>query len=84
MEVLHMKKMLKNEKGFTLVEMLIVLAVISVLVLLIIPNAISILSTANEQGCEALNTSNDALIISNQITGDNASIPQSSFDRVCD
>ena len=79
-----MRKMLKNEKGFTLVEMLIVLAVISVLVLLVIPNAITILTSANEQGCEALNTSSNALRISNQLTGDNATIPQSSFDRVCD
>jgi len=78
------KKGLKNEKGFTLVEMLIVLAVISVLVLLVLPNAISILTAANEQGCEALNTSADALRIANEITGDDASIPQSSFDRVCD
>ena len=79
-----MKKMLKNEKGFTLVEMLIVLAVISILVLLIIPNAISILTTANEQGCEALNIADDAITIANELTGDNAAIPQSSFDRVCD
>lgn len=79
-----MQRMLKNEKGFTLVEMLIVLAVISILVLLIIPNAMSILSTANEQGCEALNTSNHALNIANELTGDNATIPQASFDRVCD
>ena len=79
-----MKKMLRNEKGFTLVEMLIVLAVISVLVLLVIPNAIAILGTANEQGCEALHTSNNALIIANELTGDDASIPQASFDRVCD
>ena len=78
-----MKKIL-NEKGFTLVEMLIVLAVISILVLLIIPNAITILGTANEQGCEALNISSDALEIANELTGDNAEIPQSSFDRVCD
>ena len=78
-----MKKVL-NDEGFTLVEMLIVLAVISILVLLVIPNALSILSTANEQGCEALNTSNDALIISNELTGGNAQVSQESFDRVCD
>jgi len=78
-----MKKMFKNEKGFTLVEMLIVLAIISILVLLIVPNAISILGTANEQGCEALNTSSEALRIANELTGDNAEIPQASFDRVC-
>ena len=79
-----MKEMLRNEKGFTLVEMLIVLAVISVLVLLVIPNAMTILRTANEQGCEALNSSENALTISNQLTGDNAYIPQAAFDRVCD
>jgi competence protein ComGC len=78
-----MKKLIRNEKGFTLVEMLIVLAIISVLVLLIVPNAISILGTANEQGCEALNTSSEALRIANELTGDNAEIPQASFDRVC-
>jgi len=49
----------------------------------IIPNAITILGTANEQGCEALNTSSDALRIANELTGDNAEIPQASFDRVC-
>jgi len=79
-----MKKILKNEKGFTLVEMLVVLAIISILVLLVLPNAINILGTANEQGCEALNSSQNALNISNELTGDNATIPQASFDRVCD
>jgi len=78
-----MKNMWRSDKGFTLVEMLIVLAVISILVLLIIPNALNILGTANEQGCEALNSSSHALDISNELTGDNASIPQASFDRVC-
>ena len=79
-----MKKLLKNEKGFTLVEMLIVLAVISILVLLIIPNAITILGTANDQGCEALYISSDALQIANELTGDDTAIPQSAFDRVCE
>lgn len=79
-----MKKIFKNEQGFTLVEMLIVLAVISILILLIVPNAITILGTANDQGCDALNISADALTISNELTGEDISIPQSSFDRVCD
>ena len=77
------RRLLKNEKGFTLVEMLIVLAVISILVLLVIPNALTILGTANEQGCEALISSDAAIQIANDLTGDNASIPQESFDRVC-
>jgi len=76
-------KNFKNNKGFTLLEMIIVLGIISILVLLVIPNALNILSTANEQGCEALNSSNDALIISNELTGSDVSIPQQSFDRVC-
>ena len=79
-----MKKILRNEKGFTLVEMLIVLAVISVLVLLVVPNAVSILGTANEQGCEALQSSSKALQIANELTGEDTEIPQSSFERVCD
>lgn len=79
-----MRWVLKNEEGFTLVEMLIVLAIISILVLLIVPNAISILGTANEQGCEALNSSANALQIANELTGDNAEIPAASFERVCD
>lgn len=77
-------KKLRNEKGFTLIEMLIVLAVVSILVLLVVPNAISILGTANEQGCEALNSSAEALRIANELTGEEIEIPQSAFDRVCD
>lgn len=78
-----MKRFLNN-RGFTLIEMMIVLAIISILVLLVIPNALSIFSSANEQGCQALHYSNDALLISNELTGDDATIPQESFDRVCD
>lgn len=79
-----MKKILFNDKGFTLVEMMVVLAIISILVLLVIPNAFRILSTANEQGCEALYASQEALMISNALTGDDAEISQEAFDRVCD
>jgi len=78
------RKILNNQSGFTLVEMLIVIAVISILVLLVIPNALSILSTANEQGCEALNTSSDALNISNALTGGEYYVPADVFERVCD
>lgn len=46
--------MLKNQKGFTLIEMLFVLMIISILIILIVPN----LSTKSEEvyseGCEAL------------------------------
>ena len=45
---------MKNERGFTLIEMLIVLMIISVLLLLIIPNMNDHKSYLNELGCDAL------------------------------
>ncbi|WP_152908487.1 prepilin-type N-terminal cleavage/methylation domain-containing protein, partial [Geobacillus stearothermophilus] len=42
-----------NQKGFTLIEMLIVLMVISVLLLIAIPNIAKHNSMINEKGCEA-------------------------------
>lgn len=46
--------MFKNEKAFTLIEMLIVLLIISVLIILIVPNLSKSSQDVNEQGCEAL------------------------------
>lgn len=46
--------MFKKEKGFTLIEMLIVLAIISVLIILIVPNLTSKSEAVNEKGCDAL------------------------------
>ncbi|MFC4388543.1 competence type IV pilus major pilin ComGC [Gracilibacillus marinus] len=48
--------MAKNEKGFTLIEMIIVLAVISILMILFIPNLASKNDAIQEQGCDALIT----------------------------
>lgn len=45
--------MLKNEKGFTLIEMMIVMLVISVLLIITIPNITKHNSTINTKGCEA-------------------------------
>ncbi|SFL82440.1 competence protein ComGC [Gracilibacillus orientalis] len=45
---------MKNNKGFTLIEMLIVLAVISILLILFIPNLANKSENINEQGCDAL------------------------------
>ncbi|MFC0561654.1 competence type IV pilus major pilin ComGC [Halalkalibacter alkalisediminis] len=44
---------LKKEDGFTLVEMLIVLMIISVLLLIIVPNMSKNTDVANGKGCEA-------------------------------
>ncbi|MDI7742236.1 competence type IV pilus major pilin ComGC [Lysinibacillus fusiformis] len=46
-----MKK--SNEKGFTLIEMLIVLLIISVLILVTIPNVTKHFATIDDKGCEA-------------------------------
>ncbi|MCA0970098.1 prepilin-type N-terminal cleavage/methylation domain-containing protein [Halobacillus litoralis] len=45
---------MKNEKGFTLIEMLIVLLVISVLLIITIPNLSAQTGTIRSKGCEAL------------------------------
>ncbi len=50
-----MKKL--NQKGFTLIEMMIVLIVISILTLLVLPNAASYISEANKEGCAAYKAS---------------------------
>lgn len=46
--------MLKNNKGFTLIEMLIVLMVISVLIILIVPNLGNRSNEVSDKGCKAL------------------------------
>ncbi len=46
-------KTLKNEKGFTLIEMMIVMLVISVLLIVTIPNVAKHNSNINNKGCQA-------------------------------
>ncbi|MUK87137.1 prepilin-type N-terminal cleavage/methylation domain-containing protein [Ornithinibacillus sp. L9] len=48
--------MLKNNKGFTLIEMLIVLMIISVLIILFIPNLGDKSKSVSDKGCDALVT----------------------------
>ncbi|MFD2925959.1 competence type IV pilus major pilin ComGC [Halobacillus naozhouensis] len=45
---------MKNQKGFTLIEMLIVLLIISVLLVITIPNLAKNNETIRSKGCEAL------------------------------
>ncbi|KGR74609.1 competence type IV pilus major pilin ComGC [Ureibacillus sinduriensis] len=45
--------MRRNDKGFTLIEMLIVLLIISILILVTIPNVTKHFSTIDNKGCEA-------------------------------
>lgn len=53
MKKIFMKKFVKNEEGFTLIEMLLVLLVISVLIILIIPNIAAQSSNVQDTGCDA-------------------------------
>lgn len=56
-----MKRFLKNNKGFTLVEMMIVLVIISLLVMLVIPNAANVLGVAGDITEEAQGDACDSL-----------------------
>lgn len=44
---------MKNEKGFTLIEMMIVLLIISVLLIITIPNVAKHNANINKKGCQA-------------------------------
>lgn len=46
-------KRLKNQKGFTLIEMLIVMLIITVLIAIAIPNVSKQTSAVDEKGCKA-------------------------------
>lgn len=46
-------KKIKKQAGFTLIEMLIVLLIISVLILISIPNVTKHFATIDEKGCKA-------------------------------
>lgn len=46
-------KKIKNQDGFTLIEMMIVLLIISVLILIAIPNVTKHSATIDQKGCQA-------------------------------
>lgn len=48
-----MKKIMKSDKGFSLIEMLIVLLIITVLILITLPNVTKHSKSIDEKGCEA-------------------------------
>lgn len=59
--------MVKNEKGFTLIEMLIVLTIITVLILLIVPNLTDKSEAVHDQGCNALKETVQAQVSAYQL-----------------
>ncbi|RWZ60089.1 prepilin-type N-terminal cleavage/methylation domain-containing protein [Halobacillus fulvus] len=62
---------MRNEKGFTLIEMLIVLLVISVLLIITIPNLSENSTTIKDKGCEALISTAEAQVEAYYIRNDN-------------
>ena len=53
----------KNESGFTLLEMLIVVTILAILFLLTVPNIQKTLGIVDKKGCDALLKTVDAAII---------------------
>lgn len=51
--VKNLRKKLKNNSGFTLIEMLIVIFIIAILLILIVPNITNNLDTAKNKSSEA-------------------------------
>lgn len=49
-----MRKRMNNENGFTLIEMMIVLLVITIILLVALPNVTQHSSAINTKGCKAL------------------------------
>ncbi|WP_059171122.1 competence type IV pilus major pilin ComGC [Bacillus sp. FJAT-27445] len=48
-----MKRLIKNNRGFTLIEMMVVMLVISVLLVITIPNITKHNQNINKKGCDA-------------------------------
>ncbi|MCA1023020.1 competence type IV pilus major pilin ComGC [Halobacillus litoralis] len=65
--------MWKNEKGFTLIEMLIVLLVISVLLIITIPNLSQNTENIRNKGCDALKVTIEAQLEAYQV--ENNAVP---------
>ena len=52
-----------DKKGFTLLEMTVVVLIVSVLFLLVVPNIRQTMDIVNERGCRALEKVGDAAIL---------------------
>lgn len=67
------------KRGFTLLEMIIVMTVIAILFLLTIPNTQNSLKVANTKGCEAQLKVVDTAILQYMLAEDTQSVSMSSL-----
>ena len=74
--------MLKNKKGFTMIEMIIVITIIALLLLLIIPNINEKQKMINLKGCEALKETINSQIYLYELKHDK--MPKSINDLIKD
>lgn len=69
-----------NKKGFTLMEMVVVVAIIVVLFLLTIPNVRKVMDSVDNKGCDALLKVVEAAILEYKL--DNGSYPNDISDLI--
>ncbi len=69
-----------NRKGFTLLEMVVVVIIVSILFLLTIPNVSKVISSVDSKACKALTKVVDSAIV--QFRLDYGSDPNSLSDLV--
>ena len=72
--------MLNNKKGFTLLEMILVVSVLSILFLLTVPSIQRVLETVDEKGCNALVKVVDAAIVQYRL--EHGVLPNDIYDLV--
>lgn len=71
--------MRNNQKGFTLIEMMIVLLVISILLIITIPNITKHNSTINSKGCEAFKKMVEAQVQAYEMDNPNTAVSISTL-----
>ncbi|MBQ6334097.1 MAG: prepilin-type N-terminal cleavage/methylation domain-containing protein [Erysipelotrichaceae bacterium] len=69
-----------NQKGFTLLEMVVVVIIVSILLLLTIPNVSKVITSVDSKACEALTKVVDAAIA--QFRLDYGTSPNSISDLI--
>ena len=69
-----------NKKGFTLLEMILVVSVLSILFLLSVPSIQRVLATVYEKGCDALLKVVDAAIVQYRL--ETGYLPDDVYDLI--